>query len=199
MLVTKFWLNCHILLVCTDGTTFSDGHGPERRYACWGSFGPPVVSAQCPRDTVLHVLRAGLKVQSRGGGAECTYNDADCGCILGELGCNMPNVRAMCMGRPACRLDVTQQYINTDSCRGFSDYMYIEYNCVPGRSWILKCINRVHWKQATLWSLMVPQVTVMITCGSGDNKSWPYDDSVFSGTSQKLCTNFMLSCVEIRY
>ncbi len=89
-----------------------------------------MVSAQCPRDTVIQVVKAGLKVQSHGG--RCAYNEKDCGCTYGELGCNMPNVRDLCMGRPACRLDVMQQYINTDSCRGFSDYMYIDFNCVPG-------------------------------------------------------------------
>ena len=34
----------------------------ERRYACWGSAGPPVVSAQCPRGTLIGVTKAGLKV-----------------------------------------------------------------------------------------------------------------------------------------
>ena len=36
-------------------TLAGDVRPPERRYACWGSFGPPVVSAQCPRDTVIQV------------------------------------------------------------------------------------------------------------------------------------------------
>lgn len=105
--------------------------GAERRYACWGSAGPPVVSAQCPRGTLISVTRAGLKVQRHGG--ECEYNDEDCGCTYGEIGCNMPDVRSVCMGRAACRLDVMQQYINTDQCKGFSDYMYIEFKCVDGR------------------------------------------------------------------
>ena len=69
-------------------------------------------------------------MQSHGG--LCTYNDNDCGCEYGQEGCQMQDVRQLCMGRPACRLDVTQQYISTATCKGFSDYMYIEFNCVPG-------------------------------------------------------------------
>ena len=105
---------------------------PELRYACWGSFGPPVVSAQCPRDTVIQVVRAGLKVHRSSG--QCQFQESDCGCQYGEEGCVMPNVRDLCMGRSSCRLDVTQQYIHTEDCRGFSHYMYIEFNCLTGNT-----------------------------------------------------------------
>ena len=44
----------------------------------------------------------------------------------------MPDVRDLCMGRPQCRLDVTQQYIDTQACQGFTDYMFIDFNCVKG-------------------------------------------------------------------
>ena len=41
-------------------------HGvEERRFACWGSFGPPVVSAICPRGSSIQVMRAGLKVNQK--------------------------------------------------------------------------------------------------------------------------------------
>ena len=39
--------------------------GVELRYMCWGGFGPPIVSAQCPRGSNIHVVRAGLKVQQQ--------------------------------------------------------------------------------------------------------------------------------------
>ena len=55
----------------------------------------------------------------------------DCGCLYGEAGCNMPDPRKACMGTPACRLDVTVQYIRTDKCSGFTNYMFIEFECVP--------------------------------------------------------------------
>ena len=105
------------------------GDDSEMRFACWGNFGPPVISAQCPRNTVIHVLRAGLKVRPSTN-LPCTFEEADCGCEFGMSGCNMPNVQNLCMGESQCQLDVTQQYINTDSCQGFSDYMFIEFKCV---------------------------------------------------------------------
>ncbi|CAH1798753.1 unnamed protein product [Owenia fusiformis] len=101
----------------------------ELRYACWGSAGPPVVSAQCPVGTVIQILRSGLKVK-RVRSYQCQYSDEDCGCTVDDKACNMPDTMALCMGRSQCRLDVMQQYINTDSCRGFSDYMYVEFKCV---------------------------------------------------------------------
>ena len=104
----------------------------ERRYACWGGGGPPVVTAQCPRNTIIQITRAGLKVRtSRTQG--CQFSEEDCGCQFGEKGCNMPDVRDQCMGRGACRLDVTQQYIDTAKCHGFSDYMFVEFKCIAGK------------------------------------------------------------------
>lgn len=58
------------------------------------------------------------------------------------------------MGHPACRLDVTQQYINTDSCRGFSDYMYIDFNCVPGELSGLDNIVKIANKYINITYLM---------------------------------------------
>ena len=46
----------------------------------------------------------------------------------------MPDVRQRCDGRASCVLDVTQQYIGSSTCRGFSDYMFLEYRCVSVHS-----------------------------------------------------------------
>ena len=62
------------------------------------------------------------------------FDDNDCGCVSEESGCHMPDVRQRCDGRASCVLDVTQQYIGTSTCRGFSDYMFIEYRCVAVRT-----------------------------------------------------------------
>lgn len=44
------------------------------RHACWDSRGPPVLSAQCPRDTAIHVTRAGLKMANHAGRYDkCLY------------------------------------------------------------------------------------------------------------------------------
>lgn len=123
-----------------------------RRIACWDSFGPPAISAQCPRDTVMHVARAGLNVHMGAESSGCTYSDDDCGCRYGDSGCSMPNVHDLCMGQMSCRLDVSQQYIHSNFCRGFTDYMYIEYNCVPGMKLrspdsYLVCLNVVFYVQ----------------------------------------------------
>jgi len=80
----------------------------------------------------MQVMRAGLNVRIRAESSECTYSDDDCGCRYGDDGCTMPNVHDLCMGQTSCRLDVSQQYIHGNFCQGFTDYMYIEYNCVPG-------------------------------------------------------------------
>ena len=83
------------------------------------------------------VTRRFMQVQSMGGG--CEFKEEDCGCVSGEAGCQMPDVKDVCMGRSSCRLDVTQQYIGTGACHGFSDYMYIEFTCLPGMSAEVTC------------------------------------------------------------
>ena len=106
--------------------------GPTRRTACWAKSGPPVLSAQCPRATLLQVVRAGLRVAKGVAGGACRYDGADCGCDYGDAGCEMPDVRAACMGRDHCTLAVVQQYVHTNTCRGFTTYMFLEFNCLPG-------------------------------------------------------------------
>ena len=98
----------------------------------------------------MHVARAGLNVRMGAESSGCTYSDDDCGCRYGDSGCSMPNVHDLCMGQMSCRLDVSQQYIHSNFCRGFTDYMYIEYNCVPGMKLrspdsYLVCLNVVFY------------------------------------------------------
>ena len=73
-------------------------------------------------------------------GGGCEFKEEDCGCVSGDAGCQMPDVKDVCMGRSSCRLDVTQQYIGTGACHGFSDYMYIEFTCLPGMFAEVTCL-----------------------------------------------------------
>ena len=111
-------------------------------------------------------------------GGGCEFKEEDCGCVSGEAGCQMPDVKDVCMGRSSCRLDVTQQYIGTGACHGFSDYMYIEFTCLPGMFAEVTCLpgmsaevtclqvyllrSRAH--EVCLLSLCEFQVCSEITC-----------------------------------
>lgn len=61
----------------------------------------------------------------------------------------MPDVEDLCMSKLSCRLDVTQQYLDTGNCKGFSDYMFIEYKCVQGKG-----NNKIIYKDQVLKSLL---------------------------------------------
>ena len=131
------------------------------------------------------VTRRCVQVQSMGGG--CEFKEEDCGCVSGEAGCQMPDVKDVCMGRSSCRLDVTQQYIGTGACHGFSDYMYIEFTCLPGMSAEVTCLPGMHAELKRMPGISSEIKCTLVNVGKFCVHDCPQPCQMFSGISPTFC------------